>query len=345
MIRRLMTLLCCLLAACQLQGCAASADAPPESPQATMPVAPNGEVAWSRERFDEGEDGALMLRVYVADAKRVEPMEVEAYLQGVVAGEMKNDWPLEALKAQAILARTYVTRFVGEKESRYDDAHISTDIEEAQAYDAAAVNDRVRQAVEETRGVVLSSGGTLPYGWFHAHSGGMTALAREGLGWTKAEPAYTRVVEGAEPDAALASRLGDALDAGYRDAEAWEATFPYAEFNAACQRLGKRVSANASSRLRVGERGQSGRAVTLLVDGQTLDAAELRIALGSSKLRSTLLTSFKATADGVYMAGKGYGHGVGMSQWGAYALAKQGQTAEDIIGHYFEGVTLARLWE
>ena len=77
-------------------------------------------------------------------------MDAEAYVAGVVAGEMKNDWPLEALKAQAILARTFVLRFVSEKESRYEGADISTDISEAQAYDESAVNDLVLQAVEET---------------------------------------------------------------------------------------------------------------------------------------------------------------------------------------------------
>ena len=94
---------------------------------------------------------------------------------------MAGDWPLEALKAQAILARTFVLQFVSEKKSRDEGADISTDIEEAQAYDAAGVNERIKSAVEKTRGLVLNAGGELPYAWFQAHSGGLTARAKEGL--------------------------------------------------------------------------------------------------------------------------------------------------------------------
>ena len=115
-------------------------------------------------------------------------------LPAVLAGEMAGDWPLEALKAQAILARTFVLQFVSQKESMYDGADISTDIKEAQAYDAAGVNARIREAVKETRGEVRNAGGELPYAWVHAHSGGLTARAKEGLDYEKAEPSYTQCV-------------------------------------------------------------------------------------------------------------------------------------------------------
>ena len=126
------------------------------------------------EKLSLNQDGVPILRVYQVDEEETKEMDLETYLQGVVAGEMKNDWPLEALKAQAILARTFVLKFCTDKESKYQGADISTDIEEAQAYDATAVNERVEQAVGETRGLVLSYGGELPYAWFHSHSGGVT---------------------------------------------------------------------------------------------------------------------------------------------------------------------------
>ena len=74
------------------------------------------------------------------------------------------------------------------------------------------------------------------------------------------------------------------------------------------------------------ERGESGRALTLSVDGSQVSAPELRLALGSTVMRSTLLTELSSDGQTVHMAGKGYGHGVGMSQWGAYALAMDGLT-------------------
>ena len=62
-------------------------------------------------------------------------------------------------------------------------------------------------------------------------------------------------------------------------------------------------------------------------------------------MRSCLLESLKVEDGRVKMSGKGYGHGVGMSQWGAYAMAKEGKSAEEIVEHYFRDVTIAKAWE
>ena len=314
----LAVLLACLLtAACAAQG---EPDAPTPAPSPTLAV-----------DLPRGDGGVPLLNVYVTQRDAIVPMDAEAYVAGVVAGEMKNDWPMEALKAQAVLARTFVMRFVSEKESRYEGADISTDIGEAQAYNESAVNDRIRQAVEETAGLVLlTPGGTLPYTWFHAHSGGVTALAREGLGWKDAEPAYTLVTEG--------------LESGEAPAESrhWSAEFPVSTFIKACRQTGAEV--RSAERVTVLEQGESGRAVTLSVDGTAVSAPELRLALDSTIMRSTLLTELSSDGQTVRMAGKGYGHGVGMSQWGAYALALDGLTCEDIALHYYKGLSVARLW-
>ena len=318
------------------QGCAAGAqESQTEAPQATGFAAVRTDptaVEWPKDKL-EMTSGVPSLKVYVADEGAVRQMDIETYVAGVLAGEMKTDWPLEALKAQAILARTFVLKFISEKQSRYAGADVSTDIEEAQAYDAAAVNDRVRQAVSETTGLVLQSDGELPYAWFHAHSGGATALAKEGLDYEKDEPTYTMSAQGMEDDQAD------------KEAASWEATFSFAEFTKACQAQGFSGKVSASASVRIGETGVSGRAITLLVDGQAVKAAPLRIALGSTKMRSTLLTYVRVTEKGVSMAGKGYGHGVGMSQWGAYAMAQGGSQAQEIVLHYFKNVSLVRLWE
>ena len=312
---------------CVLTGCAAAAkDTIPQStnePENAVPQLP--------EKLAKNEAGIPILKVYVTDDETVEEMDIESYLLGVVAGEMKNDWPMEALKAQAILARTFVLKFCDEKESKYAGADISTDIEEAQAYDATAVNERVEQAVKETEGLVLSNQGELPYAWFHAHSGGMTAKAKEGLNYEKEEPAYTRVTAGMESEKAPA------------DAAAWEATFGETEFVTAARKSGLKNLKELET-VEVGERGVSGRAVTLMVNGSSVPAANLRIQLGSTKMRSTLLSSLKLEDGKVYMAGKGYGHGVGMPQWGAYGLAETGKTAEEIVTYYFQDVSVEKVW-
>ena len=333
--RKIALLLCTAMLSC-LQACAGSAGATGVDSAATKkPV----QVRWPQDKLKTGKNGELLLRVYVVEDQQVEERELENYVKGVLAGEMKNDWPLEALKAQAILARTFVLKFVQEKESQYPGADISTDIEEAQAYDASAVNERIQQAVEETRGLVLSCEGELPYAWFHAHRGGMTEYARTGLGWEKDEPAYTQPSRGTEPE-----QLSDAKENQQLQAAAeWKADFTFAEWTAACQKQGVQVEPHAGSQLQISQRGESGRAVTLEIDGQSVNAADLRLALGSTKMRSTLLTSLKIENGKVHMAGKGYGHGVGMSQWGAYGMAQEGKSAVQIIKHYFQKVEIAQI--
>ena len=267
-----------------------------------------------------------LLAVHIVDQNAVVQMDIETYVAGVVAGEMPNSWPIEALKAQAILARTFVLKFITEKDSRYPGADISTDITEAQAYNASAVNRRIQQAVQETAGLILlSADSKLPYTWFHSHSGGMTETAVNALDWRGDEPSYTKVTEGLEADSAT-----------------WEATFTREEFLAACRKTGANV--NSCSTVSVGQQGQSRRAVTLLVDGVSVNAARLRIALSSTKMRSTLLTELSAAGGVIRMAGRGYGHGVGMSQWGAHALALQGWAAEEIALHYYNGLRLVKAW-
>ena len=123
--RKIALLLCAAMLSC-LQACAGSAGAAGVD-SAEKPV----QVHWPKDKLKTGKNGAPLLQVYVVEGQQVEERELENYVKGVLAGEMKNDWPLEALKAQAILARTFVLKFVQEKESQYPGADISTDIEEA----------------------------------------------------------------------------------------------------------------------------------------------------------------------------------------------------------------------
>lgn len=272
-----------------------------------------------------------LLNVHVVASEAVVSMDIETYVAGVVAGEMPNDWPLEALKAQAILARTFVLKFITEKDSRYPGADISTDIAEAQAYNAEAINERVLRAVQETAGLILlTADNQLPYAWFHSHSGGMTETARNGIDWNADEPSYTKITPGEES--------ADAPDSVCE----WTAAFTSDEFIAACKESGADVS--GCKAVQVGQKGKSGRSVTLLVDGTTVNAARLRISLGSTKMRSTLLTELSVEGNVIQMSGRGYGHGVGMPQWGAYALAKAGMSGEEISLHYYNGLRVAKIW-
>lgn len=283
------------------------------------------------EKLRKNESEIPILKVYHVDEEEIKEMDIENYLKGVLAGEMKNDWPLEALKAQAILARTFVLKFCQEKESKYEAADISTDIEEAQAYDETGINERIEQAVQETKGMVLSYNGELPFAWFHAHSGGMTALAKEGLAYREDEPGYTKVAEGRDSEKAP------------EDAKAWTANFTKEEVVRAAKEAGMKEIDSIKS-IEIGDRGESGRAISILINNKSISAADLRIALGSTKMRSTMLTHLEIKNEQITMRGKGYGHGVGMPQWGAYALAEEGKNAEEIIKTYFKDIEVLQLW-
>ena len=283
------------------------------------------------EKLEIGGDGVPVLRVYDVAAEEIEEMNLEDYVMGVVAGEMKNDWPMEALKAQAILARTFVLNFCDTKSSMYEGADISTDVSEAQAYTPENINDRVRQAVEETTGLVISADGEYPYAWFFAHSGGMTELPSVALDYEDEDPQYLSVVE--SPDSE------DAPD----DVKQWTVRFTEEEVLAAAAGTGLELSGIES--VEVGERGESGRAKTLRINGTAISAPSFRIQIGANRLKSTLIDKIEVDEAGnVTFEGRGYGHGVGMSQWGAYALANEGKSAEEIVEYYFSGVDVVNLW-
>ena len=281
--------------------------------------------------FERYEDGVPVITVYNTASQEYENMDAETYVMGVLAGEMRNDWPMEALKAQAILARTFTLKFISEKDSMYPYADISTDVTEAQAYDASAVNERVRRAVEETRGEIMSYQGELPYAWFHAHSGGKTELPVEGLDYDQENPSYLRVVESPDSDSAPTT------------VKNWSATFTANQVARAAKEAGVDVGSTVTS-IEAGKKSESGRTIYFLINGRQVSAPALRLQLDSTVLKSTLISSVELKDGRVTFTGSGYGHGVGMSQWGAYALALDGRTAEEIISWYYSGVGVATVW-
>ena len=288
-----------------------------------------GEKPAIPERLKENDEGIPILKVYNTASKAVEEMDLESYIMGVVAGEMKNDWPMEALKAQAILARTFTLKFVSDKRSAYEGADISTDVKEAQAYNAQAVNDRVREAINATKGIVMATGGDLPYAWFHAHAGGMTELPSKALEY-RSDPAYLTPVKSPESEKAP------------DNVKNWTAEFTLEEAEKACMDAG--VEVGTIRKFDIGEMSESGRAVDFIVNGKRISAPSFRIQIGSEKLKSTMIDEI-AVEDGVIrFSGRGFGHGVGMSQWGAYGMAEDGKSAEEIVHHYFTGIELMELW-
>ncbi len=313
-------------------GCARGGGTPSPSPQMSPTVSPEASPSPSMAQRELTEEPQL--KVYVVSSGQVEDMGMEEYLQGVLAGEMHNDWPLEALKAQAIIARTFAVKFLedkGEGGSKYEGADISTDVEEAQAYDAEGVNERIIQAIEETRGMVITHENEPVYAWFHSHAGGKTALAVEGLEYEGGEQPYIKVAESPESQEAP------------EETKAWTATFTNQEIIDAAAALGIDVADPSS--MKIGSTGESGRVTAFDCAGVSIPAASFRVKIGAEKMRSTLIDQVSAEGGGVTFSGKGFGHGVGMSQWGAYEMASSGKSAEEIIKHYYADVNIESFWQ
>lgn len=264
-------------------------------------------------------------------------MKLEKYIEGVVAGEIKPGWPLEAYKAQAILARSYALYVLTADSTRpVESGSITAAHREAQAYAPQNISDVIRRAVEETRGTVITYKGKYPQAYFHSASGGWTTTAVDGgLVEPGKEPPYLKVVQSPEDEVAPPQ------------IQRWTATFTTAEVNRALAKVG--VPARNLEELAIGRKDPHGRAVTLTVrhDGRRAEvsAPKFRVALSPDHMRSALLTRLDVRGGRVAMEGRGFGHGVGMSQYGAYQMARHGKKASTIVTRYYQGIEFKTLWK
>ncbi len=292
---------------------------------ATTPATPELPSALAQQP----EAGEHPIKVYVVEEERIVEMPVEEYLYGVVAGEMRSDWPQEALRAQAVVARTFLLYFLEHHDgSMYEGADISTDVAECQAYNAEGVDDAIRKAVDDTRGMALSYDGQFINAWFHSCAGGKTATATEGLNYKQENPPYIQVVDSPEEEAPA-------------EFVEWEGAFDADTVEDALEEMG--VNAELTS-VSIAKRGPSGRCTQLEIGGRLVSCVELRAALDPKVFRSTQLTSVSLEDGSLIVSGKGFGHGVGMSQWGAYTMAQQGEDYRAILAHYYVGTELVNAW-
>lgn len=276
------------------------------------------------------------LSVFVNETGQIHEMMLEEYIAGVVAGEMFPDWPVEAYAAQAIFARSFTMDFIstGGVKDKYG-ADVSTSIQETQAFNPEAVTNDIRRGVEMTRGEVMTYDNRFVRGWFHAYSGGITARAKEGLDYKEEEPPFTASVELPEneyvPD----------------DVKEWTAEYSAAELNGLLATTGLNVGEIQG--LEITERGPSERVTLITVTGtqgeETISGPEFRLAVDSTKMKSTLVRDFTFADGTLTITGTGYGHGVGLSQWDAFMLAKDGKSPKEIVRTFFEGVEIRKIYD
>ena len=268
-------------------------------------------------------------RVEIADTGSglavINDLPIDSYLAGTLGNEMYPSWHAEALRAQAVASRTYALyRSERSGTARFAvTAGTSSQVYRGVESESKAVWD----AVSATRGQVLMRNGEPILAAFHSDSGGRTASSAEV--WGKRLD-YLRSV--------------NVLDEGDSPDTYWRSAISRTTLRRAMGGLGRDVG--DIRELVVVERTDSGRVMQLRVvgsDGQaSLTGRELRGALGTSVIRSTLF-DIRGTREGFAFVGSGRGHGVGMSQWGARAMAEQGAGYREILDHFYPGARLERL--
>ncbi|HYB12289.1 MAG TPA: SpoIID/LytB domain-containing protein [Myxococcota bacterium] len=275
--------------------------------------------------------GALEVARAEGGVTLVNELPLEAYVAGTLARETYPSWGAEVLRAQAVVARTYVLYEHAHRLGQSYDVKATTD---SQVYGGVdAESEVVVRATQDTHGEYLAFEGEPILAVYHSAAGGETQGAEEV--WTRALP-YLRPVsvegEEASPDTY------------------WRAVVSRERLSRVAAALGRPVGAVLE--VRIEERTVGGRVRSVRIvgaEGETLvSAGSLRAALGQDVLKSTLFEVHPGRderSQDIVFVGSGRGHGVGMSQWGARAMAERGAGYREILQHFYPGTTLRRVRE
>lgn len=281
--------------------------------------------------------GDNYVKLYNIKDKKVEKIELEEYVKGVVASEMPVSFDEKALEAQAVAARTYYiakridpcSQAIKGEICNTTHCQVYTTKEEnlnKWAPSEAQKNwDKICDAVEKTKGQVLVyNGEVIKYPQFFATSSGKTessvdVFARDVpyLKSTDSEgeeiaPKYTSSVK------LSISSFVNAINEKYKNA--------------------KVTNQNAKEKVKINSNTEGGAVKEIILGDEKIDGTSFRKLFNLNSTNFTLSFSDKD----VEINCKGYGHGVGMSQWGANVMAKQGKTYDEILKHYYSGV---EIWE
>lgn len=248
----------------------------------------------------------------------VNEVSLEDYIKGVVAAEVGSKWDAEALKAQAVAARTYA---LYQKLSNGVNkiAYNVTSSVLHQVYKGGDIPETIRRAVDETKGEILTYEGSPIAAYYHSTSGGITEDAAEVFG--KSYPYLISVETSCE------------LSPYYM----WEKRMPVSDIEKALNMNGLRDifidSYTDSNRVRT---------FKIITDAGEFDmpGKDFRKSLGWDKLPGTMITNLTRNGNIYIFEGKGFGHGVGMCQWAALELAKEGKSYREILSTFYPGTTL-----
>ena len=273
------------------------------------------------EQVQEEVDNNIYVSVRRSDG-RVVSLELEDYVTGVVGAEMPALFSSEALKAQAVIARTYALK-------ANSMGQVLSDNESTQSYkdngelaslwggNYSSYYSKIKDAVNSTKGVYLTYNGNYIEAVYHSTSNGRTEDSSNV--WGNYYPylvSVDSVYDNTNPSFSISK------------------SFSYSDLSS---KLG--IGVNSSSEFNILGYTSGGRVSSISIDGNQFSGVSFRSMLG---LRSADFDIVK-NDDGVVITTRGYGHGVGMSQYGANGMGKAGYSYSDILLHYYPGVSLGQL--
>ena len=271
----------------------------------------------------------------IQDGYFINLLPLDVYVTGVLNGELPSSWPLEVLKAQAVVSRTYAHLRI----MQYgDELFHAGSSEYFQKYEYTQNSDAIEKAVRDTKNEVLLYQNQPIEAFFHACSGGRTENSRDVF---QKDLPYLRSIP--DPYCAKNERFF------------WTYTVSADHIAESLYEYGLTDYYVKNIRdIRIHDRTGSGRAASFSVqpEGQErliIPGNSMRLAIDAKSFKSLLITRISRNMSGgkteFTFEGRGYGHGVGMSQWGAKEMADQGFTYKDILSYYYRGTRVGTIWD
>jgi len=272
-----------------------------------------------------GYRGKIELHNILGKIHVVNILDIEEYLYSVVPSEMPSSWNIEALKSQAIASRTYAYYFLlRTKDENIYELDSTTNF---QVYKGISVETESSiEAVNKTSGIIMTYNNEPIISYFHSTSGGKTSDDSDV--WPGSDLPYLKSVE-----------CSYGKDSPHYE---WTITLSMNEITSALNKKYKTIDHIS----KILFKRHNDRIVEVTVQHKngtiTLTGNEFRLLLDPQKLKSTYFT-IKKEKDIFFITGKGWGHGIGMCQWGAKGRGENGFKYEDILKHYYKGVNFTKI--